>query len=243
VPKLKVALAGREQIADATYAFRLDLKGQPFSYKAGQTIDLTFPDMPHTDHVGNRRTFSIATSPGKRALFFATRYRGSAFKRSLIEAPLGQELELDGPYGSFTLPVKPAGAVLLAGGIGVTPFRAMVEEVRERSLEHKLTLIHSNRTPEETPFLGELTSWATVIGERFCYVPTMTRAADSKQPWTGEKRRLTAESLRDWLPHGERAASVHYVAGPEGFVHGAAEALKAAGVDEDQIRTEEFPGY
>jgi ferredoxin-NADP reductase len=240
MPKLQVALAGREKIADGTYAFTLDLKGQPFPYKAGQTIDLTYPGMPRSDAAGNKRTFSIASAPGRDRILVATRDRGSAFKRSLVEAPLGTSLDLDGPYGSFTLPNKPTSAVLLAGGIGVTPFRAMAEDALERSLDHTLTLIHSNRSPEEAPFLLELLNWSS-RGEKFRYRPTMTRPERAKKPWNGEKRRVDAASLRDWLPAGPGV--LHYVAGPEGFVHGATEALKAAGVDEDQIKAEEFPGY
>jgi ferredoxin-NADP reductase len=240
VPKLQVALAGHEKIADGTYAFTLDLKGQPFPYKAGQTIDLTYAGLPNPDAAGNKRTFSIASAPGHDRLMVATRVRGSAFKRGLIEAPPGTALEVDGPYGSFTLPGKPAHAVFLAGGIGVTPFRAMAEDALERSLDHTLTLIHSNRTPEEAPFLLELLNWAT-RNDKFEYKPTMTRPERSKRKWEGERRRVDAASLRDWLPHDP--AAIHYVAGPEGFVRGATDALKAAGVDEDQIRAEEFPGY
>jgi ferredoxin-NADP reductase len=240
MPKMQVALAGREQIADGTYAFTLDLKGQPFPYKAGQTIDLTYPGMPHSDAGGNKRTFSIASAPGKDRILFATRVRGSAFKRSLVEAPLGTALELDGPYGSFTLPNKATHAVLLAGGIGITPFRAMAEDALERSLDHTLSLIHSNRTPEETPFLLELLNWATK-NDKFEYRPTMTKPERSKRKWDGEKRRVDAASLRDWLP--KNPTTIHYVAGPEGFVKGATEALRAIGIDEDQIRAEEFPGY
>lgn len=241
MPKLQVALAGREKIADGTYAFTLDLNGQPFSYKPGQTIDLTYANMPRTDDAGNKRTFSIASAPGKDRIIFATRDRGSAFKSSLVAAPLGTALELDGPYGNFTLPNKPTNAVFLAGGIGVTPFRAMAEDALERSLDHTLSLIHSNRTPEETPFLLELLNWAT-RGEKFRYKPTMTRAERSKKrKWEGERRRVDAASLREWLPKDPNA--IHYVAGPERFVKGATEALKEAGVDEDQIRAEEFPGY
>jgi len=240
MPKIRVALADRQQIADATYAFTFDLKGQPFLFKPGQTVDLSYPGMTGIDEAGNKRTFSIASAPGQDRLMVATRDRGSAFKRSLIQAPIGTELELDGPYGSFTLPNRASNAVLVAGGIGVTPFRAMAQDAIERSLDHTLTLIHSNRTPEETPFLLELLNWATK-NDKFQYRPTMTRPERSKREWKGDRRRVEAASLREWLPKG--GAGVHYVAGPQGFVKGATEALREAGVDEDLIRSEEFPGY
>jgi len=156
---MEARLAKREQIADATYAFTIEPNGPPFSYKAGQTIDLTYPGLSKPDPAGNRRTFSIANAPGYGALLVATRARGSALKQGLVEAPIGADLEVDGPYGSFTLPTKPSDIFLLAGGIGVTPFRAMVEDTLERSLDHTLSLIHSNRTPEEAPFLEELIRW------------------------------------------------------------------------------------
>jgi len=271
--KLTARLAEREKIADATYAFQFDVGGNPFAYKPGQTVDVIQPQPRYTDEAGNRRTFSIADAPGKERLLIATRDRGSAFKRSLIEAPLGTALELDGPYGSFTLPNKPSDVFLLAGGIGVTPFRSMIEDTRERSLDHTLTLIHSNRTPEETPFLEELIRWGvesakeTSIGKkpransgsgnsgttgastlttsgrpRFVYIPTMTQAALSTRGWKGERRRVAPDLLDDLLP-SDRNAPIYYVAGPERFVKGAVGALKTVGVDEDQIRFEEFAGY
>ena len=157
--RMGAKLAGREQIADATYAFTIEPNGAPFSYKAGQTIDLTYPNLSKPDAAGNRRTFSVANAPGYTSLLVATRARGSALKQALVEAPIGSDLEIEGPYGNFTLPEKPSDVFLLAGGIGVTPFRAMIEDTLERSLDHTLSLIHSNRTPEETPFLEELIRW------------------------------------------------------------------------------------
>ncbi|HEX7078299.1 MAG TPA: FAD-dependent oxidoreductase [Candidatus Eisenbacteria bacterium] len=239
--RIPVTLAARERIADATYAFSLRLGG-PFPYKAGQTIDLTIPNPPHTDPSGNMRTFSIACAPGQERVLVATRVRGSAFKRSLVELPLGAGLEIDGPFGSFTLPKKATDAVLLAGGIGITPFRAMAEEAISRPADRTLTVIHSNRTPSEAPFLEELAAWAARSGGRFRYVPTMTRGGAAAIPWAGETRRVGPALLAELLP-ADRGAARYFVAGPEGFVKGAAGSLLELGVDEDLVTAEEFPGY
>ena len=238
---LQETLVRREEIARATWAFTLDLAGQEFSFRAGQTIDLTFPDPPYQDASGNRRTFSLAAAPGRDHLLVATRVRGSAFKRSLVEAPRGTGLEIEGPFGSFTLPQRATSLVMLAGGIGVTPFRAMVEDAIERRLEHSLLLIHSNRTPEETPFLEELLSWSR-SHPRFVYRPTMTQSTNSAKPWAGGRRRVDRELLDDLLP-ADRNGPLYYVAGPERFVKGVVDTLASVNVSEDRIRFEEFPGY
>jgi ferredoxin-NADP reductase len=157
--KLQARLAGREKIADSTYAFTLEPHEAPFAYRAGQNVDVTVPELKHPDPTGNKRTFTVANAPGYGGLLVATRVRGSGLKQTLVDAPLGLEVSVDGPYGSFTLPQKPSEVVMLAGGVGITPFRSMVEDTLERSLDHTLSLIHSNRTPEEAPFLDELLRW------------------------------------------------------------------------------------
>lgn len=241
MPKLQVTIDRRDEIATATWAFTFGTGGQGFSFKPGQTIDLTYPNMPLEDPTGNRRTFSIASKPGLDHLQIATRVRGSGFKQSLLKADLGTKLELDGPYGSFTLPNKPSRIVLLAGGIGVTPFRSMALDAAARSLEHVILMIHSNRTPEEAPFLVELQRLASEF-KRFTYRPTMTQADRSKRPWSGDRRRIDRDYLSEVLPP-ERNGLLFFVAGPERFVGGVVQILKAMDIDEDQIRFEEFPGY
>src|SRR5512143_2309812 len=101
--KLMGTVSRREQVADATWAFRLDLRGGEMPFRAGQTVDLTLPDPPYQDAAGNRRTFSLAAAPAAGPLLVATRVRGSAFKRSLLEATLPVPVEIEGPFGSFTL--------------------------------------------------------------------------------------------------------------------------------------------
>jgi ferredoxin-NADP reductase len=241
MPKLDVTLVRREEIASATWAFTLGLAGQEFPFRAGQTIDLTLPDPPYRDALGNRRTFSLAAAPGRDYVLVATRVRGSAFKRSLVQAPQRTPLGIDGPFGSFSLPQRATSVVMLAGGIGITPFRAIVEDAIARGLEHSLLLIHSNRAPEEAPFLEELQRWSR-DNQRLVYRPTMTQSVRSTEAGSGERRRVGPELLSDLLPT-DRNASLYYVAGPERFVKGVIEALKALEMDEDRLRFEEFAGY
>jgi ferredoxin-NADP reductase len=131
-------LLGRVEIAEGTMAFHFE-KPPHFDFKPGQSADLTLSDPPETDAEGNTRTFSIASPSFENQLIFATRMRDTAFKRSLKKIPLGTEVKIDSPMGSFTLhknSSKPA--VFLAGGIGITPFISIVRQADHDRLPHKL---------------------------------------------------------------------------------------------------------
>ncbi len=217
-----------------------------FDFVAGQYLTLTLPAPRYTDAKGSSRTFSIASAPHEAGqLLIATRMTGSALKRSLAEMPLDAPLSLFGPAGEFVLPPAPtalptAPIVLIAGGIGITPFLSMVRDAAHRRLPHRITLIYSNRTPEGAPFHDELGQ----IAERYAnlrYLPTMTEAEQSRQPWTGERRLVSAEFLRDCL--GDVARPTFYVAGPPGLVAAVTQAVLQAGADPAHVLAEEFAGY
>src|SRR5260370_39428699 len=119
-------LVSRQEVAERSFAFHLE-KPANWTFKAGQAIDLTLLDPPETDAEGNTRTFSIAASPLEETLMVATRMRDTAFKRVLSAMPPGSVVRIEGPSGDLTLHnnVK-RPAVLLAGCIGITPFRRIV---------------------------------------------------------------------------------------------------------------------
>ncbi|MGQ0570444.1 MAG: ferredoxin--NADP reductase [Armatimonadota bacterium] len=239
--KLTLPLSERRDVAKGTMSFAFGLEGQPFLFKPGQYVSCTIPNPLYQDDEGNTRTFSIASSPRDPVLLIATRMRGSAFKRTLAEVPLGTNVNFNGPSGSFTLfqdASRPA--VLVAGGIGITPFRSIVKDAAEQQLPHRLTLIYSNRTPEDAPFLNELYGWAQE-NPNFRFVPTMTQPEDSKQEWKGRTGYIDVAFLRDTLDGADRL--IVYVAGPPGMVGGVKKALLEAGIPEDSIRAEEFDGY
>ena len=120
---------------------------------------MTLLDPPYDDEKGPRRHISVVTSPNERGVLgLCTRLRDSAFKRSLAELPVGADVDVEQPKGTFLLPEATDGPfVFIAGGIGITVFRCMLRYISEEGLPHRITLVYSNRDRESTPFLDELT--------------------------------------------------------------------------------------
>jgi ferredoxin-NADP reductase len=239
--RFQVSLKRREEVAAGTFAFTFGLDGRPFSFLPGQAVDVFLVNPAHPDPRGPQHPFSIAGTGGHDTIQIATRIRESVWKKNLMEMALGGKIEIEGPWGEFVLPKEPGDIVMLAGGIGVTPFRAMAEDASARSLLHDLALIHSNRTPEETPFLAQLKRWTTA-NHRFTYLPTMTQMEKSHEPWVGMRGRIDAAFLDEVLDDNRNGAR-YMVAGPKGFVDAAVAALHEVGVQPERILAEDFPGY
>ena len=214
-------------------------KPEGFTFKAGQNADWFLINPPETDGEGNKRTFSLASSPSEDKLTIATRMRDTAFKRVLKSMQPGTEIAMEGPFGDVILhnnTAKPA--VLLAGGIGITLFRSMVKDAAERKLDHKIFLFYSNRRPEDAAFLEEL---QTIENPNYTFIGTMTEMDKSAKPWSGETGYINKEMLAKHLP--DLALPIYYIAGPPAMVTALKEMLLPAGADPDNIRIEEFAGY
>ena len=236
-----VTLDRREEIAAGTFEFVLGLGSTLLPYRAGQAVDLHFPAATRPDPRGHVRAFSLASAPGGSRLSIASRIRRSPFKQDLLEAPIGTPLLVSQPWGDFVLPVDEKDVVLLAGGIGVTPFRAMIQDAVARSAKVELSLIHVARTPEEAPFYDEFRRWSSTHAH-LAYLPIMTRAAESPTPYLGERRRPDA-ALFDELFDDHRGEALYLVSGPPRFVDGMQAALVELGIAADRIRLDRFDGY
>ncbi len=240
MPAYTSKLKGRDTVAERTLAFHFE-KPPGFQFKAGQYVDITLIDPPETDSEGNVRTFSIASAPVEDEILLATRMRESAFKKVLGKVPLGTAVKLEGPMGSFTLHnnAKKAG-VFLAGGIGITPFLGILRQAAREKSPHKLYLFYSNRRPEDAAFLEELRK-LEAQHPNFRFIPSMSEMDRSKLPWKGETGFIDKEMLKRYLPSLQ--GPIYYVAGPPEMVAAMRRILTEGGVEEDDIRTEEFSGY
>jgi ferredoxin-NADP reductase len=233
-------LIGRTEVAEGTMAFRFE-KPLNFAFKAGQYIDLTLSGPESGPSNGLTHTFSIASSPFDEELVVTTRMRNTAFKQALSILPIGSGARIEGPMGSFTLHKNTARpAVLLAGGIGIAPFLSILSHANQEKLRHPIVLFYANRYMEDAAFMDAL--WGLErANPRFRFIPTLTRTDKNYRGWKGETGHINSEMLLTKV--GILRGPIFYIAGPPTMVAATRRTLNEAGVDEDDIRTEEFGGY
>lgn len=148
-----VASRTRQEIAKGIMAIYLD-RAAGFTFTAGHLIDLALPNLSTSDPEGQTRALTLASAPSEQQLMVAIRLRDTPFKRMLAEMPFGTTIDLEAPFGQFTLSSDDSRTiVLLAGGIGITPFRSMVVETAHRKFSHHLILLIQIGIPKMPIFL------------------------------------------------------------------------------------------
>jgi ferredoxin-NADP reductase len=184
----------KTEVAKGTLMVVFDLLGKEVDFTPGQYFWVTLLDPPYDDERGPKRHISVVTSPNERGVLgLCTRIRDTAFKRSLVELPVGAEVEVEEPKGNFLLPEDTSqDYVFVAGGIGITVFRCMLRYIAEEDLPHRVTLVYSCRDRESAAFLDELQELEQQQAN-IRVVVTMTEDPG----WEGETRRVDAEFLRD----------------------------------------------
>ncbi len=231
----QMTLVDRQRIARDTMAFWFDANGARYEFRAGQHADFVFGS-----ESDNSRTFSLASSPlDKEPIMIAMRMRETAFKTALNAAAFGTKFKVSRPRGSFTLHkdvTRPA--VFLAGGIGITPVRSILQSATQERLPHKLYLFYSNREANDAAFIEELQGLAAQ-NPNFTLVPTVT--GHKTLAWPYEKGHISRDMLTRhlFLLNGP----IYYIAGPSGMVTAMTELLNSSGVSQDDVRTEEFGDY
>ncbi len=235
-----IKLLKRFDVAEGTTAFTFQ-RPAGFEFKAGQSGDFTLVNPPETDGEGNTRAFSIASPPHEPDIMITTRMRNTAFKRVLKSMRIGSELILDGPFGAMTLHNNTARpGVLIAGGIGITPFRSMILRASHEHLPHKITLFYANRNPEAAAFLDEFHKQEQQ-NANFKLVATIDETGKSWSGWKGETGHIDRKMIANYI--NPLNGPVYYLAGPPSMVMAMQKMLNEVGVNDDDIKLEAFSGY
>ncbi len=216
-------------------AFRPD---RPVRYLPGQYLELTVPHA-RPDARGTRRVFSLSSAPaaGELTVALTVPERASSYKRALAALPVGARLRATGVGGDFVLPADPARPLLLvAGGIGVTPFAAQLAALAAAGETRDVVLVYAVTDHADLAYAEP----AGAAGARVLVLSPTPERDGLPAGWVhlGE-RRLSAATLAAAVPDLARRDA--FVSGPPAMVDGTRAVLRRAGVR--RVRTDAFAGY
>lgn len=206
-------------------------------FEAGQYIELEVPHR-HPDARGTRREFSIVSAPSDAPLVrIAYRMkageRESTYKRALAEAAPGGEYAATGIWGDFVLPRDPRAPVLLvAAGIGVTPFVSQLREAHARGEGRDVVLVYVASSSAELAYREELAA----TGARVVVFTRDEPSLPAGWTWAGGVR-LDADQLRAAVP--DLASRHAFISGPPALLAALTPALESA----RSLTTDAFSGY
>jgi ferredoxin-NADP reductase len=220
--------------------FTFSVGDSGYTFVPGQNADFFNLHQPTMDAEGTKRAFSFSSPLRADGTFTVTmRMRETAFKQWWRDMPLGTKVRVTDAMGEMILPVDTAQpVVLLAGGIGVTPFHAMIEHIVTFKTGHRATLLYSNRHLADAAYHDSLMRWSAE-NENITYVPTLTDAPPAD--WTGERGYITAEMIRRHVH--DIPTALFCLAGPQAMTKAMRSLLTELGVPPTNMRQEEFSGY
>jgi ferredoxin-NADP reductase len=164
------------------------------------------------------RLFTVASPPDEGVIQLSTRISKSDFKQKLNKLVPGDKLLMFGPIGEFTIPKQPPGdIVFVAGGIGITPIRAIAKHIRDASLPIKSILIHSSH-------------------DLYLYKAELEQYIDQTYFTTHDNFETTLDKVAK-----QQQNATYYLSGPPQFVESARKLLMQNNIR--LIKTDGFLGY
>jgi len=166
-----LTLMSIEQAANNAYDF-IFAPDRQFSFAAGQYMEWTLSHR-HPDDRGNRRYFTLASSPTAQKIRLGVKFYNpaSTFKRTLGAMKPGSTVSVSHLAGGFVLPrKKEKKLVFIAGGIGITPFRSMIEYLLDTKEKREIVLLYSNKTEGNVAYKPLLDRAQAELGIRTVYV-------------------------------------------------------------------------
>jgi glycine betaine catabolism B len=236
-PRVKLTLIRIEKMAQGCfdYVFAPD---RQMAFAAGQYLDWTL-DVRHPDDRGNRRPFTIASAPGENDVRLGVKFykKPSAFKRTLLAMQPGDSIYGSHIAGNFTMPRdRDEKLAFIAGGIGVTPFRSMIQDLVDTKHSRDVVMLYGNNTAEEIAYTDVFNRAEHELGIRTIYAVAEEGPVGANLHRGFIDAALIASAMPDYM---ERT---FYVSGPRSMVTRFQGVLSELGVRRSRIRVDFFPG-
>ncbi|WP_050976117.1 FAD-binding oxidoreductase [Azoarcus olearius] len=146
----------------------------------------------------------------------------------------GAVVDVSPPRGDFVVADDELDLVLIAGGIGITPMRAMLHASLARPRARRIVLLHAARHAGTLLYRGEFESLAS-LNPHFSYLPIVSRPDGF---WRGERGRLDAHRVLAAVPTPQQAR--FYLCAGQALMEDLGGGLIAAGIDPARIHSEAF---
>lgn len=165
--------------------------------------------------------FTISASPTENFLQFTTKNTGSDYKKVLWEKKIGDQVEINGSFGSFLLDTNDLSPRLfIAGGIGITPFRSMIKFLSDKLIALDYKLIYSVKNKSEAAFKDIITE--TIFESE-------------------AQGHLNDQRIKALVPDWDQR--VWWICGPPTMVEAMVTLAQKMGILPEKIKSEEFTGY
>jgi glycine betaine catabolism B len=240
-PKANLLLRLKEkvQLAPDIWDF-VFVPSQKLAFEPGQYMEWTMATEAD-DSRGNRRYFTLASSPTEPTVRLGVKFyeHSSALKRSLLAMEPQDEILATHLAGDFVLPADPRQkCVFIAGGIGITPFRSMIQYLLDTRQWRPLVLFYTAKTHQEFVYRNIFERARQMLGLKTIYTVTDERSLPAG--WGGQVGRVTPQLIQAEVP--DYQACQFYISGPTALVENTRQMLRQMGVKEEHIKTDYFSG-
>lgn len=227
-------LKDKKDEAPGVFTLEFVAERDGFNYKAGQFAIFKILKGDFLNKPG--KSYTIISLPSENSLIITVKRMG-AFSNALCDLKIGDRVGAAGPYGNF-YPIESSNGdiVFLAGGIGITPFYAIIKDLYKRGVNKNLVLFYSNRERPDIVFFKEFEKLASEW-KNLKIIHILTREKE-KFPYVQEYERLNIEMIKKYL--GDLEGRDYFICGPSNFVSDMKDQLKNTGIGQDSIKIEAF---
>ncbi len=235
VKSINGVIRGSESLTHDILKITIELD-ESITYEAGQYADLSVSD------IREPRSYSFADAPKEQGQteisFFIRRVPNGEMTGWLHAADrTGEKVTVTGPYGSFYLRPSDQPIVCIAGGSGLAPIKAILEQSAQQRENTPVLFLFGARTQRDLYCLDEIGEIASSWKAPFHFVPVLSEEPGDSD-WSGAHG-LVTEHIKD-QPSMKVSSSRAYLCGPPGMIDAAISKLNELGVSSDQIFFDKF---